>query len=31
MTTDPRERTRIVRAFERHALKEAYTVPLLWW
>jgi peptide/nickel transport system substrate-binding protein len=31
MTTDPRERTRIVRAFERHALTEAYTVPLLWW
>ena len=31
MTTDPRERARIVRAFERHALKEAYTVPLLWW
>ena len=31
MTTDPRERTRIIRAFERHALKEAYTVPLLWW
>jgi ABC-type transport system substrate-binding protein len=30
-TTDPRERTRIVRAFERHALREAYTVPLLWW
>jgi peptide/nickel transport system substrate-binding protein len=31
MTTDPRERARIVRAFERHALTEAYTVPLLWW
>src|SRR5947207_1913008 len=31
MTTDPRERTRIVHAFERHALEEAYTVPLLWW
>jgi peptide/nickel transport system substrate-binding protein len=31
MTTDPRERAQIVRAFERHALKEAYTVPLLWW
>jgi peptide/nickel transport system substrate-binding protein len=31
MTTDPRERARIVRAFEQHALKEAYTVPLLWW
>jgi peptide/nickel transport system substrate-binding protein len=31
MTTDPRERARIVRAFERHALTEADTVPLLWW
>jgi peptide/nickel transport system substrate-binding protein len=31
MTTDPRERAKIVRAFERHALTEAYTVPLLWW
>src|SRR3954452_11332182 len=31
MTTDQRERARIVRAFERHALTEAYTVPLLWW
>ncbi|MBV8492131.1 MAG: ABC transporter substrate-binding protein, partial [Alphaproteobacteria bacterium] len=31
MTTAPRERARIVRAFERHALTEAYTVPLLWW
>lgn len=29
--TDPRERTRIVRDFERHALTAAYTVPLLWW
>ncbi len=31
MTADPRERARIVRAFERHALTSAYTVPLLWW
>jgi peptide/nickel transport system substrate-binding protein len=31
MTADQRERARIVRAFERHALTEAYTVPLLWW
>lgn len=31
MTTDQRERARILRAFERHALTEAYTVPLLWW
>ena len=31
MTTNPMERAKIVRAFERHALTEAYTVPLLWW
>ena len=31
VTTDPRERARMVRDFERHALTEAYTVPLLWW
>ena len=31
MTTDPRQRAKIVRDFERHALTEAYTVPLLWW
>jgi peptide/nickel transport system substrate-binding protein len=31
MTADPRERARIVHAFERHALTAAYTVPLLWW
>jgi peptide/nickel transport system substrate-binding protein len=31
MTTDPRERAKMVRDFERHALQEAYTVPLLWW
>jgi peptide/nickel transport system substrate-binding protein len=31
LTTDPRERARIVRGFEEHALTEAYSVPLLWW
>jgi peptide/nickel transport system substrate-binding protein len=31
LTTDPRERLRIVREFERHALTEAYTVPILWY
>jgi peptide/nickel transport system substrate-binding protein len=31
MTTDQRERAKIVRDFERHALTEAYSVPLLWW
>ncbi len=31
VTTDPRERARIVREFERRALTEAYTVPFLWW
>jgi peptide/nickel transport system substrate-binding protein len=31
VTTQPAERLKIVRAFERHALTEAYTVPLLWW
>jgi peptide/nickel transport system substrate-binding protein len=31
MTTDQRERAKIVRDFESHALTEAYTVPLLWW
>src|SRR5215213_8226843 len=31
MTTDQRERARILRAFEQHALTEAYPVPLLWW
>lgn len=31
ITTDPQERTKIVRGFEQHALTEAYTVPLLWW
>jgi peptide/nickel transport system substrate-binding protein len=31
MTADQRQRARMVRDFERHALTEAYTVPLLWW
>jgi len=31
VTTDRLERAKIVRDFERHALTEAYTVPLLWW
>ena len=31
LTTDPRERLRIVRDFERRALTEAYTVPILWY
>lgn len=31
MAANPTERTKIIRAFERHALTEAYTVPLLWW
>ncbi len=31
LTTDPRERVKIVREFERHALTDAATVPLLWW
>jgi peptide/nickel transport system substrate-binding protein len=31
ISTDTRERAKIVRDFERHALAEANTVPLLWW
>jgi peptide/nickel transport system substrate-binding protein len=31
MTPDQRQRAKVVRDFERHALTEAYTVPLLWW
>jgi peptide/nickel transport system substrate-binding protein len=31
INTDLRERMKIVRDFERHALTEAATVPLLWW
>jgi len=31
MTADQQQRAKMVRDFERHALTEAYTVPLLWW
>jgi peptide/nickel transport system substrate-binding protein len=31
LTTSPRERARIVRDFEKRALSEANTVPILWW
>ena len=31
VTSDQGQRAKIVRDFERHALTEAYTVPLLWW
>jgi peptide/nickel transport system substrate-binding protein len=31
VTADPQKRARIVRAFEQHALTQAYTVPLLWY
>jgi len=31
VTTDPRQRSKIVRDFERHAMTEAYSVPFLWW
>jgi peptide/nickel transport system substrate-binding protein len=31
VTTDVRQRTRIVRDFERRALHEAYAIPFLWW
>ncbi|HEX9489368.1 MAG TPA: hypothetical protein VF930_03725, partial [Stellaceae bacterium] len=31
VTADPRQRARMVREFERHALTEAYAVPFLWW
>ena len=31
MSTGQRQRLKIIRDFERHALTEAYTVPLLWW
>jgi peptide/nickel transport system substrate-binding protein len=31
VTVDPRQRAKIVREFERHALTEAYSVPFLWW
>ena len=31
MTPEAAQRAKIVREFERHALTEAYSVPLLWW
>lgn len=31
ISTDPQQRARIVRDFERHALTEADAVPILWW
>jgi len=31
VTVDPRQRAKIVRDFERHALTEANSVPFLWW
>jgi peptide/nickel transport system substrate-binding protein len=31
ISTDPQQRARIVRDFERRALTEAYSVPILWW
>ena len=31
VSTDMRQREKIVRDFERRALSEAYTVPILWW
>src|SRR5208337_535682 len=30
-STDPQQRASIVRDFERRALTEAYSVPILWW
>lgn len=31
LSTNPQQRAKIVRDFERHALNAAFTVPLLWW
>jgi peptide/nickel transport system substrate-binding protein len=31
ISTDPQQRARIVRDFERHAITQAYSVPILWW
>ena len=31
IATDPQQRAKIVRDFERRALTEAYSVPILWW
>lgn len=29
--TDKKERIRLIREFERHALEQAYTIPTIWW
>ena len=31
ISTDPQQRAKIVRDFERRALTEAYSAPILWW
>jgi len=31
LSPDPQQRARMVRDFERHAITEAYSVPILWW
>ncbi|HZS82538.1 MAG TPA: ABC transporter substrate-binding protein [Stellaceae bacterium] len=31
VTSDPRQRTKIVREFERRVFEDSYVVPLLWW
>ncbi len=31
VTSDPRQRARIVRAFEQRAFEQSYAVPVLWW
>ncbi len=31
ISTDPQQRAKIVRDFERRAMTEAYSVPILWW
>ena len=31
LSVDPQQRAKIVRDFERHALTEANTAPILWW
>jgi peptide/nickel transport system substrate-binding protein len=30
-STDPQERIKLIRAFEKRALEQAYTVPTIWW
>ncbi len=29
--TDAKERNRLIREFEKHALEQAYTIPTIWW